>query len=55
MMCAHHPPAGGASLDLPAGQHLSEKILDGGPAILEAVLYLLGTPLARVRYWREIR
>jgi hypothetical protein len=29
MMCAHHPPAGGASLDLPAGQHLSEKILDG--------------------------
>ena len=43
MMCAHSPPL---AADAPAGQHLSEKILDGGPSILEAVTYLLVTLLA---------
>ena len=43
MMCAHSPPL---AADAPAGQHLSEKILDGGPSVLGAILYLLFTLLA---------
>jgi hypothetical protein len=43
MMCAHSTPL---PADAPAVQHAPDNILDGGPAILEAVLYLLGTPLA---------
>ncbi len=52
MMCAHSTPL---AADVPAAQHAPDNILDGGPAILEAVLYLLGTPLARVRYRRAVR
>jgi hypothetical protein len=38
MMCAHSPPL---AADAPAGQHLSEKILDGGPSVLGAIVVLL--------------
>ncbi len=48
-MCAHSTPL---PADAPAVQHAPDNILDGGPAILEAVLYLLGTPLVLVaRRW----
>ena len=52
MMCAHSTPL---AADVPAVQHAPDNILDGGPAILKAVLYLLGTPLAWVLYWKEVR
>lgn len=51
MMCAHSTPL---PADAPAAQHAPDNILDGGPAILKAVLYLLGTPLAWVLYWKEV-
>lgn len=42
MMCAHSPPL---AADAPAGQHLSEKILDGDPSVLGATLHCLYTLL----------
>jgi hypothetical protein len=42
MMCAHSTPL---PADAPAVQHAPDNILDGGPAILEVVLYLLVLPL----------
>jgi hypothetical protein len=52
MMCAHSTPL---AADVPAVQHAPDNILDGGPTILKAVLYLLAPSLARVRYRREVR
>jgi hypothetical protein len=43
MMCAHSTPL---AADAPAGQHLSEKILDGGPSVLGAILTCIYTLLA---------